>query len=57
MRYLVTVTGQAPFFTDWFDADNHFVTSEGAEMTVCCFKYNQYTIDGFNWIEIEVDHL
>lgn len=46
---------QEPFFTEWFDPENHF--ERDIEMTVFDFKTKKYTVDGSNWLKINEDHL
>lgn len=53
MRYIVFFAGQSPFYTQWFDAENLFVIG----MTVIDTETQRYTIDGTNWIEMQIDHL
>ena len=53
MRYLVYVPGTEPFFTNWFEHENHFVDGMVVFDTTC----DKYTIDGQNWFEIEHDKL
>lgn len=55
MRYLITTDGYEPFLTKWFDPDNHFNAEIG--MIVYDLVYNKYTTNGYNWIDIEFDHL
>jgi hypothetical protein len=56
MRYLITTQcAHPPFFTAWFQAENHF--REDLGMIVYDFHENLYTKDGKTWEEIEVDHL
>lgn len=56
MRYLITTTdGQEPFFTEWFDVENHFNSELG--MVVFDLATNKYLRDGFDWTEIPEDHL
>lgn len=55
MRYLITTKNNAPFFTDWFDSENHFNST--LEMIVYDLYMYKYTIDGKNWTKIEIDNL
>jgi hypothetical protein len=55
MRYLVTSNNSEPFFTNWFDKENHWIEDVG--MIVYDLVLRQYTNDGKNWIEIEIDRL
>ena len=54
-RYLITTNIQPPFFSDWFDAKNHFNAEVG--MVVYDLAKGVYTTDGEKWEEIEEDHL
>ena len=53
MKYLVTIKGSTPFLTKWFDIENNYM--EG--MIVYDLAKLEYTTDGENWNEIEIDHL
>jgi len=55
MRYLVTMNGNPPFLTKWFEYDNHW--QDGINMVVCDLQSLTYTTDGKNWLPIEIDHL
>ena len=55
MRYLITMTGFAPFFSDRFDSENHFNAS--LDMVVFDLKEFKYTNDGVTWEIVECDHL
>ena len=59
MRYLIVtnilLSGQAPFLTDYFSSENDF--NEEFEMVVYDLYTNEYTKDGENWHDIEIDHL
>ena len=55
MRYLITMTGQEPFFTDWFSPENHFLPECG--MVVYDLDKNVYTDDGKDWKVINQDKL
>ena len=59
MRYLIVtnilMSGQFPFLTKWFDAENNF--NSEIEMVVYDLYLNKYTADGKNWYNIEIDHL
>jgi len=55
MQYLITFKNGQPFFTKWFEPENHF--NADIDMVVydcvnCC-----YTKDGINWIPILIDTL
>lgn len=53
MKYLIYIPGSEPFFTNWFEAENHFV--EG--MAVFNVHQYVYTTDGVNWHRITEDKL
>ena len=55
MIYLITMTGQEPFFTDWFSPENHFLPECG--MVVYDLDKNVYTDDGKDWKVINQDKL
>jgi len=56
MNYLVTfATEHSPFFTNFFDAENHLDDSLG--MVVYNLLDHTYTSDGQNWLPIIEDHL
>lgn len=60
MKYLVTtndpLTGEkSAFYTDWFQADNHFNPDVG--MVVFDLTHHLVTFDGETWQDIEIDHL
>ena len=56
MRYLITTEGtHPPFFTKWFEPENHFNKDLG--MVVYDLHEEMYTTDGVTWNEILVDHL
>ena len=54
MKYLVCYTGNKDaFFTNWFDAENHFVDG----MVVFNVHQYVYTTDGTTWLPIKEDML
>lgn len=56
MNFLVTfATEHTPFYTNWFDTQNHFNDSLG--MVVYDLVNHSYTDDGQNWLPIIEDHL
>ena len=55
MRYLITTAGGEPFFSDFFEPENHF--SENVGMVVFDLVNHTYTTDGATWVEIKEDHL
>lgn len=55
-RYLViNKDGHNPFYTDYFDPENHFNPEAG--MTVVDLVNHTYTINGIVWLDIPDDHL
>jgi hypothetical protein len=55
MRYLVTMNGNPPFLTKWFEYDNHW--QEHCDMVVYDLQTLTYTTDGTTWEPIETDEL
>jgi len=55
MRYLITNNKSKPFFTKWYDYENHYC--EDINMIVYDLYSGKYTKDGKNWFEIQSDHL
>ena len=60
MKYLVIATNpitgeQEAFYTDWFQADNHF--NPDADMVVIDLIQHLDTFDGETWQDIEQDQL
>lgn len=55
MRYLVTADPIIPFFTDNFDAENHFAPQIG--MVVYDLFDNRFMFDGKTWYDIPNDTL
>lgn len=55
MKYLVTSDKYDPFFTNWFDLQNHW--NDEINMAVYDLVNKIYTEDGINWHDIEIDHL
>jgi len=55
MRYLITMNGNPPFLTKWFEYDNHW--QDGINMVVCDLQNLTYTQDGKTWHPIEQDQL
>ena len=60
MKYLVIATNpitgeQEAFYTDWFQADNHFNPEVG--MVVIDQTQHLVTFDGETWQDIEQDQL
>ena len=53
MRYLITTDKNRPFLTNWLDYENNI--SEG--MIVYDLHNYLFTVDGYNWLELEEDHL
>ena len=55
MKYLVTTNNSKPFFTNWFDANNHF--NKEVEMVVYDLFNHLFTTNGKEWNDIEIDSL
>ena len=55
MRYLVTMNGNPPFLTKWFEYENHW--QDNVNMAVCDLQNLTYTTDGTTWHSIETDQL
>lgn len=55
MRYLTTTKAYEPFFTKWFEPENHFNDELG--MIVYDLVENKYTTDGLEWHDIAIYHL
>ena len=56
MRYLITTQDRDnPFLTNWFEPENHF--NEDVNMIVYDLYLNVFTTNGYDWYEINVDHL
>lgn len=53
MQYLIITKLYPPFYTKWFDKENHFVDG----MLVIDLFIGSYTTDGENWHTIQMDHL
>lgn len=53
MRYLVTMKAEPPFFTMWFEYENHY--QDG--MIVYDLFNSLYTTDGKTWEPVETDEL
>lgn len=53
MRYLVVTENEEPFFSNWFQPENHFVKG----MKVFDILLSKYTVNGIDWNEIQIDHL
>lgn len=51
MRYLITITGGNPFFTDNFNFHEDWNFEKG--MIAFDLLRNKYTRDGNGWLEIE----
>ena len=55
MRYLITCKGNNPFYTEWFDSENHF--NKDIDMVIYDLHTDKYTNDGEHWKKIVFDHL
>jgi len=54
-QYLITTSIQEPFYTNYFDAENHF--NSELDMVVFDLRNHTYTTNGIIWQEIKEDHL
>lgn len=54
-QYLITMDGEEPFFTEWFDRENNY--RPDLNMVVYDLNNHRYTTDGTTWHHIESDHL
>lgn len=54
-QYLITMDGEEPFFTAWFDYDNNY--RKDLNMVVYDLWNHQYSTDGLEFKDIESDHL
>lgn len=53
-QYLVIMKDNTVFNTDWYEYHNHW----GEEhLMIVHISHGKVTTDGFNWIDIEEDHL
>lgn len=55
MRYLIVSDSYAPFYSTYFDAENHF--NKDDNMVVFNLTNHLYTTDGKHWFDIPEDHL
>lgn len=55
MRYLIVTDPWEPFYTEWFNPENHF--NKEAGMIVFDLLNHIYTTDGKIWNPIPKDHL
>ena len=55
MRYLITTRDCAPFYSAYFEPENHFNADAG--MIVYDLHNDTYTTDGENWKAINFDRL
>mgnify|MGYP003425763136 FL=1 len=55
MRYLITMTEEPPFFTNWFSYENNW--ADGTGMVVYDLFQSLYTTDGKTWEPVETDEL
>lgn len=55
MRYLITSQFFEPFYSQWFEPNNHF--NPYVDMVVYDLLEQKYTTDGVTWLEIKKDHL
>ena len=52
-RYLVTMPSHEPFYTDYFEPENHFTPG----MVVYDLREYLHTTDGLNWTATAIDQL
>ena len=55
MRYLITTINNHPFFSEWYDFENHFNPEVG--MIIYDLVKFKFTTDGETWTDIKFDHL
>ena len=55
MNYLIVTNSYEPFYTNWFDAKNHYVPE--LEMVVFNLLNHTFTTNGTDWYPIKQDHL
>ena len=55
MNYLILTNHSDPFYTNWFDAENHF--NPELEMVVFNLLTGKYTTNGKDWHDITKDQL
>lgn len=55
MNYLIFTDSHSPFYTNWFDVENHFNRDDN--MIVVNLLTHKYTTDGRTWYDIAQDHL
>ena len=54
MRYIIILKDNKPFYTNWFDTENHWSTET---IMVIDLNLGVFTVDGEHWEEVEEDHL
>jgi hypothetical protein len=54
-RYLVTADNIEPFYTNWYDYENHY--NDEMNMIVYDIHNHLYTLNGLDWIPLEKDNL
>ena len=54
MRYIIILKNNRPFYTNWFDTENHWSTEI---IMVIDLNLGVFTVDGEHWEEVEEDHL
>jgi len=55
MRYLITINGNPPFLTKYFEYENHW--TNGVNMVVCDLQTLSFTQNGKDWHPIKNDGL
>lgn len=54
-RYLITGDNFAPFYSDYFNYENHY--NSELNMIIYDLQYDRYSTDGVHWLNIASDHL
>lgn len=54
-RYLITMDGEEPFTTEWYDFQNNYRAD--LNMIVYDLHNNLYSTNGIDYKELENDHL
>ena len=54
MRYLIITKDSQPFYTQWYEYENHYHNK--IEMIFDTVNL-QHTFDGINWVDTILDHL
>lgn len=54
-RYLITMDGEEPFTTEWYDYENNYRSD--LNMVIYNLHNHTYSTNGIDWKSIETDHL